>query len=386
MKLCMVAASLAGGGAERALLDTADLLAVRGHCVTVVTFEGEGSDAYRVPQHLARVALGLPGQSGNRLRGVLNNLRRIARLRAEVRRLAPDVVISYLTRTNIICLLALLGTGTPVVATEHNVATFNDAPMQTLWRTLRRLLYPWMAQVVVVSRGLARQYSWLRADKLSVISNFLPAKRGSEPETFSFLSDDSRYIVGMGRLEVEKGFDRLIRAFHLIEAACPGWKLLIVGEGSLRSELTQLVTSLGLERRIELSGRVDNPRTLFRQCDLFVLSSQSEGFGLALVEAMSAGLPAISFDCDFGPREIVQPGLSGILVPAGDVAALSEAIASLARNGPLRARLAAGAMASTDRFAPEQILTEWEALLRRLVGGTTAARGARPAAQAPGRS
>src|SRR6476646_8008637 len=136
MKLCMVAASLAGGGAERALLDTADLLAVRGHCVTVVTFEGEGSDAYRVPQRLARVALGLPGQSGNRLRGLLNNFRRIARLRAEVRRLAPDVVISYLTRTNIICLLALLGTGTPVVATEHNVATFNDAPMQTLWRTL----------------------------------------------------------------------------------------------------------------------------------------------------------------------------------------------------------------------------------------------------------
>ena len=94
-----------------------------------------------------------------------------------------------------------------------------------------------MAHVVVVSKGLARQYAWLRADKLSVIYNFLPASRASEPETFGFLSDDVRYIVGMGRLEPEKGFDRLIKAFHRVEKDCPGWKLIIVGEGSLRAEL-----------------------------------------------------------------------------------------------------------------------------------------------------
>src|ERR1700744_1025692 len=153
MKLCMVAASLAGGGAERARLDLAALLTARGHDVTVLTFESAASDAYAVSGCLFRVALGVPGRSGNRFRGILNNFRRIASLRAAVRELRPDVVVSYLTRTNIICLLALLGTGRPVVATEHNVATLNDAPMQTLWRTLRRLLYRRMAQVVVVSEG-----------------------------------------------------------------------------------------------------------------------------------------------------------------------------------------------------------------------------------------
>jgi glycosyltransferase involved in cell wall biosynthesis len=366
MKLCMVAASLAGGGAERALLDTAVLLAARRHDVTVLTFENETSDAYEVPAALSRICLGVPGRSGTRLEGILNNLRRIALLRAELRRLQPDVVVSYLTRTNIICLLALLGRRVALVATEHNVATLNDAPMQALWRTLRRLLYPWMAQVVVVSKGLAGQYSWLRPDKLSVIYNFLPNDRGSQAETFGFLSPDTRYIVGMGRLEPEKGFDRLIKAFHLVHEDCPGWKLLILGEGSLRKDLMHLLASLGMENRIELPGRVGNPRTLFRQCDLFVLSSDSEGFGLVLVEAMSAGLPVISFDCDFGPREIIVPEVSGILVPPGDVLALSHAIRRLVSDGVLRARLARGALESVSRFAPDEILDRWEAVLRHV--------------------
>jgi glycosyltransferase involved in cell wall biosynthesis len=372
MKLCMVAASLAGGGAERALLDTADLLAARGNHVTVLTFDSVTSDAYLVPARLSRVTLGVPSLSGNRLRGAWNNFRRIIRLRAEVRRLQPDVVISYLTRTNIICLLATLGTGRAVVATEHNVTTLNDAPMQFVWRTLRRLVYPWMAQVVVVSRGMARQYAWLPAHKLSVIHNFLPPDRGAEPETFSFMSNEARYIVGMGRLAPEKGFDRLIKAFHLIEKDCPGWKLLIAGEGPLRADLMRLVESLGLEGRVELPGWVDNPRTLLRQCDLFVLSSESEGFSLVLVEAMSAGVPVVSFDCDFGPREIITPGISGILVPPGDIPALSSAIGSLVKDGALRARLAQGGLGSIGQFLPDEIVNQWEGLLRDVTGRPTA--------------
>jgi GalNAc-alpha-(1->4)-GalNAc-alpha-(1->3)-diNAcBac-PP-undecaprenol alpha-1,4-N-acetyl-D-galactosaminyltransferase len=233
---------------------------------------------------------------------------------------------------------------------------------------------------------LARQYAWLRADKLSVIYNFLPASRASEPETFGFLSDDVRYIVGMGRLEPEKGFDRLIRAFHRVEKDCPGWKLIIVGEGSLRAELTQLIASLGLTGRIELPGRVNSPCTLFRRCDLFCLSSESEGFGLVLVEAMSAGLAVISFDCDFGPREIITPGVSGILVPAGNIPALSRAIASLVKNDERRARLAQQGLESVGRFAPDEILNRWEALFRSLTDQRIALQDVHPPTPATGRS
>jgi len=377
----MIAASLAGGGAERAMLDTAALLEARRHHVTILTFEDEASDAYRLPGGLVRVALGVQGHSGNRLRGMRNNIRRMMRLRSEVQRLRPDVVVSYLTRTNILCQLALLGTGRPVVATEHNVATLNDAPMQALWRALRRLVYPYMAQVVVVSAGLAQQYAWLRPDKLSIIHNFLPADRGTDPETFGFLSPGTRYIVGMGRLEPEKGFDRLIKAYQLIAHDCPGWNLLIAGEGSLRPELTRLVAALGLEDRVALPGRVENPRSLFKQCCMFVLSSESEGFGLVLVEAMSAGLPVVSFDCDFGPREIITPGVSGILVPAGDVPALSRSIRDLVHHDAMRLRLAKGGLAAAARFAPHEIINRWEAVLRRAADRVIALREAPPSAQ-----
>jgi glycosyltransferase involved in cell wall biosynthesis len=372
VKLCMVAASLAGGGAERALLDTAALLTERGHQVTVLTFENETSDAYPLPGGVSRTTLNVPGFSGGRLRGLLNNLRRIARLRRAVAKLRPDVVISYLTRANIICLLALFRTGRPVVATEHNIATLDDAPMQGLWRTLRRRLYSRMAAVVVVSKGLSQEYGWVEADKLSVIYNFLPPTRGLAPEKFCFLSGGARHIVGMGRLESEKGFEKLIRAFDLVQQDCPGWKLLIVGEGSLRPELTRLVASLGLEDRVDLPGRVANPRTLFGRCDLFVLSSESEGFGLVLVEAMSAGLPVISFDCDYGPREIITPAVSGILVPEGDVSALSRAIKKLTNDDDERARLARGGLEAAGRFAPHEMLVRWETLLRRVSGADDA--------------
>lgn len=374
MKICMVAASLAGGGAERALLDTAAVLVSRGHEVTVVTFDDGTADAYGVPSDIARITLGVPSLSRSRFHGLLNNFRRITRLRKELSKLGPDVVISYLTRANIICLLSLLGTGRPVVATEHNVATLNDAPMQGLWNALRRGLYRRMAAVVVVSKGLAGQYTWLQNDKITVIYNFLHPQRGRAPESFDFLTSGTRYVVSMGRLEREKGFDKLIMAFHRVQQDCPGWKLLIVGEGTLRPDLTRLVRSLSLANRVEMPGRVENPRTLFGQCDLFVLSSESEGFGLVLVEAMSAGLPVISFDCDFGPREIITPGVSGVLVPAGDVELLSGAIKRLANDDGERSRLGRGGLDTVRCFAEHEILHRWEALLRRVTRANTAGR------------
>jgi glycosyltransferase involved in cell wall biosynthesis len=364
----MVAASLAGGGAERALLDTACLLAQRGHEVTVVTFEDGSSDAYPVPAGIGRRTLSVPGYSGNRLRGLINNLRRIIRLRRAIATLRPDVVVSYLTRTNVICLLSLMATGCPVVATEHNVMSLPDSPMLYLWRRLRRLLYGRAASVVAVCEGLGRQYDWLPKGKLSVIQNFLPARRGLEPEAFGFLTAGTRHIVAMGRLEPEKGFDRLLTAFHRVARESPGWDLVVVGEGSLRPALTRLAASLGLQSRVKFPGRVGNARTLFSQCDLFVLSSESEGFGLVLVEAMSVALPVISFDCDFGPREIITPGVSGLLVPPGDVDSLANAMKRVMGDEALRVRLGVGARQESARFSADETGPRWEALLRRVAG------------------
>ncbi|MBV8232868.1 MAG: glycosyltransferase [Planctomycetaceae bacterium] len=180
------------------------------------------------------------------------------------------------------CLMALAGTRLPIIATEHNVPALRDAPMHRLWSLLRRVLYLRAAQVVLVSKGLVEHYRWVRPDRLSVIYNFVADEQHTAETSFDFLDPRSEYIVGMGRLEPGKGFDFLIKAFKLIEADCPGWKLLILGEGSQRVKLRDLVESLGLKDRVAMPGRVAHPRSVLRRCGIFALASEREGFPLVL--------------------------------------------------------------------------------------------------------
>ena len=386
MRLCMVAASLAGGGAERALLDTAVLLAARGHHVTVLTFNSESSDAYPCRpafpgSHSAYRAS--PGTACGASRTTSAASPACGPKSAGCGPtwscpISPGPTSSACWRCSERAGPWWLRNTTSPRSTTHRCRLYGARCGGSSTRAWRR---SWSS-----AKAWPRSMLGWERTSFSVIHNFLPKSRGSEPETFRFLSDDVCYIVGMGRLEPEKGFDRLIKAFQLVERDCPGWKLLIVGEGSLRTELTRLVASLGLEDRIELPGRVSNPRTLFRQCDLFGLSSESEGFGLVLVEAMSAGLPVISFDCDFGPRDIITSNVSGILVPPGDVPALSRAIGRLVKDGALRARLARAGLESVSRFAPDEILDRWEALLRRVTNPGIAPREAHPSARGAERS
>jgi glycosyltransferase involved in cell wall biosynthesis len=142
----------------------------------------------------------------------------------------------------------------------------------------------------------------------------------------------------------------------------PDWNLVILGEGEQRSSLEQQVTDRGLEGRVKLPGLVEDPFGILRACDIFALSSLYEGQGLALVEALACGLPAVSFDCPSGPAQIVRDGVDGFLLPVGDVDALARALDRLMADGELRQRMAARAPEVTERFAVDAIVRRWEDL------------------------
>jgi len=171
----------------------------------------------------------------------------------------------------------------------------------------------------------------------------------------------------MGRLVPLKGFDRLLSAFKLAADKIPGWRLVIIGEGELRPELEQIIARCGLTESVQLTGLIQDPFAVMRQSRFFVMSSLSEGFPYALLEAMACGLPAIAMDCPSGPREIIRDGVDGIIVPDGDVDALATAMQRLMTDEPERQRLAAHALEVREEFNADKIIQLWQELCTEIL-------------------
>jgi glycosyltransferase involved in cell wall biosynthesis len=180
-------------------------------------------------------------------------------------------------------------------------------------------------------------------------------------------------LAATGRLAWQKGFDILIEAYASIAHRHPEWTLVIWGEGELRADLEDRVRKLGLGDRIRLPGNSRSPEAWISGADAFVMSSRYEGFGNALGEAMAAGLPAVSFACDYGPTEIIEPEVDGILVPRIEAPALARELDRLLSDAGLRERLGAAALLSTRRFHPARIFREWDLLRADLTAGEAGA-------------
>ena len=239
----------------------------------------------------------------------------------------------------------------------------------SLWKKLRRITYLQAARVVSASKGVDDYFDWLPKNKRAVIHNPLAAVEDDQSPLNIPLGANpkKKWVIAMGRLTYQKGFDLLLSAFQKIADRYPDWQLLILGEGELRLELENLKVNLGLTDQVLFLGVISNPFLLLKHSKLFVLSSRFEGFGNVLIEAMSCGLPVISTDCPSGPREIIRDGIDGILVPNEDVLALAAAMARLMSNERERERLAAHAPEGTERFFLEKIVGMWEALISEVI-------------------
>jgi GalNAc-alpha-(1->4)-GalNAc-alpha-(1->3)-diNAcBac-PP-undecaprenol alpha-1,4-N-acetyl-D-galactosaminyltransferase len=272
------------------------------------------------------------------------------------------VVISFVHMVNIRVILALLGTGIPVVITEHNDPSHSKLPVP--FGTIRRLVYPLAARLVTVGKGVDSGFRWFPASRRRVIYNPIPPPAVSEPAN----SKESQppTIVAMGRLTRQKGFDMLIQAFSKVYADHPSWRLVILGEGPERNALERKVAELKLQGAVALPGFASDPLPYLLSSKIFAMSSRWEGFPMALGEAMAAGLPVVSFDCRSGPSEYITNEENGLLVEPDDVPALTHALQRLITDDHFRIRLGAQGKESLDRFALAPILDQWQELLASL--------------------
>jgi glycosyltransferase involved in cell wall biosynthesis len=266
----------------------------------------------------------------------------------------PDGLISALAHQNLLAIAAnrAVDGKTRVIVSEHSTdnALTRDRHTWTRWTlpALARRQYLMADAIVTVSRGLAdhlAEVTGLPRERITTIYNpvvgrDLQAKAAAHLDHPWLQPGQPPVVLGVGRLQEQKDFPTLIRAFARLHATRP-LRLVILGRGPNRqkteiaqNELRDLARSLGVENDFDLPGYVANPYPYMARSGVFALSSAWEGFGNALVEAMACGCPVVSTNCRSGPAEILEGGRYGPLVPVGDDAALAQAMARMLEVPP----------------------------------------------------
>ena len=224
--------------------------------------------------------------------------------------------------------------------------------------------------------------TWL-ADELGPVAPELVVVPNPLPETPQPRSPlDSRLIVAAGRIVAEKQFIHLVRAFGEIAESRPDWRLRILGDGPLRPELEAHAAKAGLAGRVELPGPVTDMAAEWAAASVCALTSRTEGFPLVAQEAMSAGVPVVTYDCPSGPRELVEHDVSGLLVAAGAKAGLTAALFRITGDDALLGRLGEGALEASRQYDADVIAARWESVfagaVARRVSGERPPRWDRP--------
>lgn len=363
-RIVIVISTMGPGGAERVVSYMSGFWADAGKQVILITLSRE-TPFYTLSESVEVVGLGVMAESKTVFHGVRRNIGRVKELKAELKKTAPDVVISFMDKTNVLVLLAARGLGVPVIVSER---TFPGSyKIGAAWNLLRKYVYPLAFKVVAVTEEMKRALTQKGIANVTVIPNpVLPPRGGSvarlEPRK-------ERILLAAGRLEYLKGFDLLIEAFSKVHESHPEWVVVITGSGELATELCELAGRLGIGDKVELTGTVQNMPAYLQQADVFVLSSRFEGFPNVLVEAMAAGKPVVAADCSSGPAEIIRHNENGLLVGRDDVEELAQQLDLIMGNSALRCRLGANARKITDAYSLRKVMHQWDALVDGAIAG-----------------
>lgn len=361
-------------GMEKILSEKANWLAAHGYRVTIITTEQKGRpDAFPLDERISRLDLGI-GYEDNNGGSLWNKLvhyplkqyrhrKRLTKVLMEIR---PDITISMFCNEQ--SFLPRIKDGSVKMLELH-------------FSRLKRLQY-------------GRKGLWGLVDRLRSANELRQVRRFERfvtltEEDLSLWGDvpgiccipngirlsgivpgahEGKRVIAVGRYMYQKGLDRLIDAWKIVcDSLGPdhGWQLRLLGDGELREALHNQIVSLELEDSVKLCGNVKDMASEYREAALLALSSHYEGLPMALIEAQAYGLPAVSFDCKCGPREVIVDGRTGLLVPEGDVEALAKALLRLIVDPELRSRMGAEAGKLAVRFDFEKIMERWDQLFRQ---------------------
>ena len=358
MKIAFIISSLGSGGAERVLSLMANYWAQKNYSIIVITLDNS-TPFYLLEDGIKLEPLSLLKNSVSVFSGIANNVTRIKIIRKKLIEIDPDIVISFMTETNIISTIGCRIINKPIIIAERISYDFLKS---RAWVGLRKLIYRFSNALIVQTRYDQEKYH--RFSNTFVVNNPLNLKE-MIIDKHNNKNIEEKNILAVGRLNRQKGFDRLIKAFSHLERK--DWKLAIIGEGSERSNLEKLISDLNLEDYVSMPGRTKAIEKWYQKSSIFVLSSRTEGFPNVLCEAMAYGCACVSFDCSAGPNEIITDKVDGYLVKNGDINALSAKIDFLINNLEERRRIGKEAMKISDRLNIDNIMSSWDKIIENIL-------------------
>ena len=365
------------GGTDKILVEKANYLVCHGYDVTIVTESQMGKPlSFKLEDKVCHIDIGLDfgkQYSQGTFRRFLTYSflmykykRRLKRVVSEQR---PDIIITAMGRS-----LSLLS------KIDYNCVKIGEA--HTTKKHLRSLhlmeqrgwLYPLFAKYLrwKMCRNASKldalvlltpddEEDWKNVVKTFVIPNpisFFPIEGAAL---------DNKQVIMVGRYNDAKGYDYLIPAWEIVHQRHPDWIIQVYGSGELHDDVVRWVKDRCLEKSIILNDPIDDIMPKYLESSICVLSSRYEGFSLVILESMGCGVPVVSFDCPYGPSEIITDGTDGFLINCYDVEAFADKLCLLMENDALRKKMGQNAILSSQRFTKDKIIPQWISLFESLV-------------------
>ena len=354
MKLLFYIHGLSGGGAERVMVTLMNSFIEQNHQVRVVYTESIEEPVYQLDNRIEQVYMQMecPMKSSSIPTKIFKRIWKYPAIRKQAKLFKPDFVISFLKAQNNDVLAALLGTRIPVIIGDHT-----NVDRKYPWRTsfLSTILYPSAAGVTMLTM---RDYNrWKNKYKhVYYVPNPCYIKQKNKDVI------RKKIVLGVGRVNQWgiKGFDNLIKAWSKIYDKHPDWKCQIAGAYSdnvlsnIRNEVGDKAFS-----NVEFIGFRSDIHDYMESCEVFCLSSRIEGMPMVLLEALNLGCACVAFDCVTGPAEMIEDGITGLLVKNQDVNELAIKLDKIITDEKLRNMFHKNAPMSVDRFSTENVLNMW---------------------------
>ena len=364
------------GGMERVLLNKVTYLVEQlGWDVTVVTTDQKGRDPfYAFPVKVKMIDLGINYTDDNgksTFAKILGYLRR--------RRLHKKRLTEVLMREKADVVVSLYPSESSFLP---DIKDGSNKVLELHFNKFFRLQYNRSGLLGAIDRWRTREDEKLvrRFDRFVVLSNEDRGYWGELPnievipnaalfDGDGFATTECKRVIAVGRLDYQKGFDRLMKAWEIVcrDEQLKDWRLDIFGQGEWRAMLQSMIDERDMQDRICLNEPTERIFDEYRESSIIVMSSNYEGFGMVLVEAMSCGVPAISFDCVCGPKDIINHGENGLIVKNGDIEGLAEAMKMMMRDDDARKRMGENAKNVVDTYSEEVVMKKWINLFNSLV-------------------